>query len=195
MILLKNEGVLPLRKHAIKKIALFGPGADELPLGENYTGPYKFKWTAEDVQTPLQYLREYFGSDAEVICAGDEQIEEIAAECDAAVYFTTAVEGEGMDRCNICLPSYTEAVQADGNALIVDKKAISVKVNQEESIRRMCAANKNAVVVLLNGAPIDMTGWIEDSKAVLEAWYPGEQGSRAICVRPAASFPSASPRA
>lgn len=200
IVLLKNEGVLPLKKKDVKKIALFGPGADELPLGENYTGPYKFKWTADDVQSPLQYLQEYFGNEAEVICAGDEQIEEIAAGCDVAIYFTTAVEGEGMDRCNICLPSYTEAAQTDGNALIVDKKAISVRVNQEESIRRMCAANKNAVVVLLNGAPIDMSNWIDGCNAVMETWYPGEQGSQAICeilfgeVSPSGKLPISFPK-
>ncbi|MBO5299216.1 MAG: glycoside hydrolase family 3 C-terminal domain-containing protein, partial [Clostridia bacterium] len=42
-------------------------------------------------------------------------------------------------------------------------------------------ANKNSVVVLLNGSPIEMTSWIGDCNAVLEAWYPGEQGSQAIC--------------
>ena len=180
IILLKNEGILPLKKNEIKKIVVFGPGANELPFGKNYTGPFG-TWTADDILSPLQYLKEYLGDQVEVIWGTEEQIEDTSRECDAAIYFTTAVEGEGMDRSDIRLPSYTEVKQKDGHALIVDKKELSVKADQEEAIRRMTAANKNSVVVLLNGAPIDMTNWISGCDAVLEAWYPGEMGAQAIC--------------
>ena len=36
-------------------------------------------------------------------------------------------------------------------------------------------------MILMNGAPIDMTDWIDGCNAVLEAWYPGEQGAQALC--------------
>lgn len=200
IVLLKNEGILPLKKHEIKKIGLFGPSVNVLPLGENYTGPYGKKWTADDAQTPLQYMKAYLGEDVEVIWASDDQIETAAKECDAAIYFSTAVEGEGMDRCNIKLPSVMQAAQTDNNAYIVDKKQLKVQVNQEDSIRKMCAANKNAVVVLLNGAPLEMTNWIDCSDAVVEAWYPGEQGSQAMCeilfgdISPSAKLPMCIPK-
>jgi beta-glucosidase len=64
----------------------------------------------------------------------------------------------------------------------------------------MTAANKNSAVILLNGAPVDMTAWLEDCAAVLEAWYPGEQGSQAITeilfgkVNPSAKLPITFPR-
>ena len=200
MVLLKNENVLPLRRNAIKTIAVFGAGADVLPVGKNYSGPYGKEWTAEDAKTPLQYLREYLDGYAEVIFAEDEKIEEIAARCDAAVYMTTVVEGEGMDRSDIRLPGVTKKVQKDDSAIIVGKYEMEVKTNQEESIRRMTMSNPNAVVVLLNGAPIDMTAWIDGCGAVLEAWYPGEQGAQAICeilfgdVNPSAKLPITFPR-
>lgn len=181
MVLLKNEGTLPLQKDKIKKLAVFGMGADVFPVGKNYSGPFEVEWTAEDAKTPLQYLREYLDGYAEVVFADDKDIDKVAAECDAALYFTTVVEGEGMDRSDIRLPGVTRKVQEDEGATIVGKIEMEVTTDQEDSIRRMTAANSNSAVVLLNGSPVDMSSWVDGCGAVLEAWYPGEQGAQAIC--------------
>lgn len=181
MVLLKNNGTLPFKKSEMKKLAVFGMGADVFPVGENYSGPYAVKWTAKDAKTPIEYLREYLDGLAEVIYAEDEHIEKVASECDACIYMTTLVEGEGLDRSDIRLPGVTRAAQKSDNAVIVGEIELEVKTDQEESIRRMVKANHNSVVVLLNGAPIDMSSWIDLCPAVLEAWYPGEQGAQAIC--------------
>ena len=200
IILLKNEGVLPLKKEELKKVAVFGAGADVFPVGKNYSGPYRKEWTASDAKTPLQVLRESLDGIAEVIFAEDDRIEEIAAECDVAIYMTTVVEGEGMDRSDIRLPGVTRKKQADENAIIVGKFEVEVKTDQEESIRRMTACNANSVVVLLNGAPVDMSAWIDGCGAIVEAWYPGEQGAQAICeilfgdTCPSAKLPITFPR-
>lgn len=200
IILLKNDGLLPLKKEKIKKLGVFGAGANKLPVGENYSGPFKRCWEAPDAKTPLEYLREYLDGFAEVVFAEDEDIERVAAECDAVLYLTTVVEGEGMDRSDIRLPGVTRKAQADEAAIIVGKFEVEVKTDQEDSIRRMTAANKNSAVVLLNGSPVDMTAWLEDCAAVLEAWYPGEQGAQAITeilfgeVNPSAKLPITFPR-
>ena len=200
IVLLKNEGVLPLDRKRISKLAVFGASANELPVGKNYSGPFQCLWEAEDAKTPLQYLREYLDGYAEVIFAEDEKIEEIASVCDAAIYFTTVVEGEGMDRSDIRLPAYTKKMQEDESALIVGKFEIEVKTDQEQSIRRMSAANANSIVMLLNGAPVDMSAWVDGCGAILEAWYPGEQGAQAMTeilfgkVNPSAKLPITFPR-
>ncbi len=200
MVLLKNDGVLPLNKNKVKKLAVFGMGADVFPVGENYSGPFEVKWTAEDAKTPLQYLREYLDGVAEVIFADDECIEQVAAECDAAIYMTALVEGEGLDRSDIRLPGVTRTVQKDDNAVIVGKIEFTVTTDQEESIRRMTAVNSNSAVVLLNGSPVDMSSWLDGCGAVLEAWFPGEQGAQAICeilfgdVCPSGKLPITFPR-
>ena len=93
----------------MKKLAVFGMGADVFPVGENYSGPFEVKWTAEDAKTPLQYLREYLDGAVEVVFAEDAYIEEVAAECDAAIYMTALVEGEGLDRSDIRLPSFIKS--------------------------------------------------------------------------------------
>lgn len=200
VVLLKNEGVLPLIKKQIKRIAVFGEGADILPVGKNYSGPYKKLWTADDAKTPLQFLREYLGDSIEVIFAQDDRIEEISSQCDVALYFTSVVEGEGLDRSDIRLPSFIQQKQRDDGAMIVGKFDFEIKTDQEESIRRMTSANPNSIVVLLNGAPIDMSNWIDRCNAILEAWYPGEQGAQAICeilfgdVCPSAKLPITFPK-
>lgn len=200
IVLLKNEGILPLKKKEIRRIAVFGDGADILPVGKNYSGPYGKIWTAEDSKTPLQFLREYLGDQVEVVYAEDDRIEEIASTCDAALYFTSVVEGEGLDRSDIRLPSFIHRKQTDDGAIIVGKQDFEIKTDQEASIRTMTASNSNAVVVLLNGAPIDMSNWIDGCNAILEAWYPGEQGAQAICeilfgdVSPSAKLPITFPK-
>lgn len=180
IVLLKNENILPLSKNKIKKIAVFGLGATLLPVGENYSGPFRVKWTADDAKTPLQYIKEYLDGYSEVIFADDDEIEGIAPNCDAALYFTSLVEGEGMDRSDIRLPGVTRAKQKNENAIIVGANEFDLKTNQEESIRKMCRSNKNSAVILLNGSPVDMSAWIEACPAIIEAWYPGEQGAQAI---------------
>lgn len=200
IVLLKNENILPLNKSRIKKLAVFGMGADVLPVGDNYSGPYKVKWTAEDAKTPLGYLREYLEGVAEVIFSDDSKIEEIASLCDAAIYFTSLIEGEGMDRSDIRLPGARQTAQKNGNAIIVGKTEFSVTTDQEESIKRMIRSNPHSAVVLLNGSPIDMSGWHDECNAIIEAWYPGEQGAQAICeilfgdICPSGKLPITIPR-
>ena len=135
-----------------------------------------------------------------MIFAEDKDIEAVAPTCDAALYMTAVVEGEGMDRSDIRLPGVTRKAQADEGGIIVGKFEMEVKTDQEDSIRRMTAANKNSVVILLNGSPVDMTAWLDGCAAVLEAWYPGEQGAQAITeilfgdVNPSAKLPITFPR-
>ena len=179
LVLLENDGILPLDGGKIKKLGIFGPGADVLPTGRNYSGPYGHLWEAPDVLSPLAYFRAHAGT-MEIVTGRDEEIPALAPGCDAVLYFTTVVEGEGLDRSDLRLPAYRTAAAEDGAAVIVDKAKLTVEVDQEASILSLARANPNTVVVLLNGAPVDVTAWRGQVRAVLEAWYPGEGGSQAI---------------
>ena len=57
---------------------------------------------------------------------------------------------------------------------------MNVAIDQEQMIRDLIATGKPVVVVLQNGSVIDITDWVDGTAAVLEAWYPGEQGGTAI---------------
>lgn len=180
IVLLKNNGVLPFDKKKVRKIGVFGKGADILPIGDNYSGPYQ-GWRADDAYTPLGYLRE-FADGAQIVTGGDGEIKDIAAQCDICLYFTEMLEGEGRDRCGIRLTREKRTSGArDVGGMIVDRVRDADGTDQEAAIAAMTSANPASAVILLNGAPIDMTGWIDGANAVLEAWYPGEQGAQAIC--------------
>lgn len=201
IILLKNNGVLPLDKTKIKTVGVFGQSAGLIPVGSNYSGPYGTPWTGADAPTPLEALRAYLGADVTFITAQGEEIAAAAKNCDVNLYFTSLVEGEGADRSDLRLPSVTvHKTDAAAGGLIVDAQTQTVTEDQEAAILALAATDPNAVVILLNGAPVDMTAWIDPVGAVLEAWYPGEQGAKALTeilfgeTNPSAKTPITFPR-
>src|SRR5580704_3115386 len=50
---------------------------------------------------------------------------------------------------------------------------------QEELIQEMAAANKNVIVLLTSGGGVDMNAWIDRVPALLQVWYPGQEGGKA----------------
>lgn len=94
---------------------------------------------------------------------GDEELIEqavaLASACDVAIVAvgtTEHVESEGFDRASLALPG-----------------------RQDELVRRVLAANPRTVVVVNSGAPVAMP-WLDSAPAVLLAWFPGQQGGRAL---------------
>ena len=181
IVLLKNDGILPLQKQKLRRIGVFGQSADLIPIGSNYAGPYGIPWQGDDAPTCLQALQAFCGDETEIIRASADEIDTVAPTCDLNLFFTSILEGEGSDRSRLRLPDIAAHKEHDNDAgLIVDSAAQTITENQEQSILRLQAKNPNLIVVLLNGAPIDMTAWIDRVPAVIEAWYPGEQGAKAL---------------
>lgn len=82
---------------------------------------------------------------------------DLAASCDASIIVAGILEGEGQDRSSLDLPG-----------------------DQEGLIRAVSATQKPTIVVLLAGSPVTMERWIGVTGAVLDAWYPGQEGGYAI---------------
>ena len=162
-VLLKNDGILPLPKD-LKSMAIIGPNGDEVRLG-GYSG-YGVK-----VVTPLKGIKNKVPKDTQVYFAqgckltgsskeGFEEAIKIAKKSNVAILFvgnSEETEGEGKDRCNLDLPGV-----------------------QEDLIKEICDTGTPVVVVLVNGSAITMSKWIDTVQAVVEAWYPGEEGGNAI---------------
>ena len=182
MTLLKNDNhILPLSDQNIKRIGVFGPAADVLSLGD-YTGPVG-GWKGEGAITPYQGLVKRLDGKAEVILhrPGTDPAA-LAKTCDLVLFFASVREGEALDRSNLALPSATyETAQSLGNAVIVDTASgTDIQVDQEKMIADLAATGVKMIVILQNGAPIDIRNWMDKVPAILEAWYPGEQGGTAI---------------
>ncbi len=60
-----------------------------------------------------------------------------------------------------------------------DLESIALPGRQDELVAAVLAANPNTVVVLQTGGPVEMP-WIADARAVLQAWYPGQEAGNAI---------------
>lgn len=84
----------------------------------------------------------------------------LAGESDAAVVFVgldSGLEGEGHDRDGMEMPGL-----------------------QNDLVEAVVAANPNTAVVLVNGTPVVMDSWADSAPAIVEAWYPGQEGGTAI---------------
>jgi beta-glucosidase len=96
----------------------------------------------------------------DTIAAGRQRIDEavtMARQSDAAVIVAGLEEGEFRDRAFITLPGL-----------------------QEDLIEAIAAIGKPVVVVLVGGSAIGMSRWLDNVAAVVDAWYPGEQGGNAV---------------
>ncbi|MCR4922310.1 MAG: glycoside hydrolase family 3 C-terminal domain-containing protein [Bacteroidaceae bacterium] len=181
MTLLKNNGILPLQPGSVRRIGLYGPAADILNLGD-YSGG-RGGWRGEGGVTPLDGLKKAFEGKAEVVLnTTGQDVNPLARTCDVLIFFPSITEEEGSDRSSFHLPSSRVAQlrAKTGAQIIADQQAVKVRIDQEQMVRDLIATGKPVIVVLHNGAVIDISDWVDGAAAVLEAWYPGEQGGTAI---------------
>lgn len=61
-----------------------------------------------------------------------------------------------------------------------DRSSLALPGHQEELIRAVAATGKPTIVVLIGGSAITMSRWIDQTDAVLMAWYPGQEGGNAV---------------
>ena len=150
LVLLKNEGVLPLAVKAGGKIALVGPFADS---AEDMLG----SWSAVGRSTEVTTLRAALAERAaqgnfQVVSTGDSADVIVAALGERAV-----ATGEGSARAELGLPS-----------------------DQQELLERLVATKKPVVLVLFSGRPLDVGWAAEHCAAILEAWFPGLEAGPAL---------------
>jgi beta-glucosidase len=174
IVLLKNDGILPLNSE--KRIAIFGGHADIGVLsggGSSQVTPYGGPPTFVPVggeglaaifgrelfmpSSPVDHLRTAMPDATVSYYPGyDVATAAAAAGNDAVIVFATQWQAEDIDHASMNLPE-----------------------GQDELISALAKANPNVIVVLESGNPVKMP-WLADVKAVLEAWYPGQEGGGAI---------------
>ncbi|WP_163536086.1 beta-glucosidase BglX [Gracilibacillus sp. YIM 98692] len=163
-VLLKNEEILPLQKD--KKIALIGPFANNGDI----LGQWSWQGSKEDAVKIYDGIAQKAGADnvfmaqgSDIESATEDQFSEavkVANDADVIVLALgekSEMSGEAGSRSNICLPDV-----------------------QLKLIEEMKKLNKPIVSVLINGRPLDLHGVYEESDGLLEAWFPGTEGGRAI---------------
>jgi len=167
MVLLKNDGVLPLK--GVKKVAVIGRAAQHAHFqggGSSHINPTR-------VAVPFDELKARLG-DAEVTYAegypADDALRpDLMGE---AVALAQAAEAAVL---YIALPTYKES---EG----YDRTDLDLTAQQVALIKAVSAVQPRTVVVLNNGSPVAMCEWIDGVGAVLEAYMMGQAGGVAIAA-------------
>lgn len=81
-----------------------------------------------------------------------------------------------------------------------DRPDLKLPYGQDELIQRVVQANPHTIVVLMSGGPVEMSSWLPQVPAVVQAWYPGMEGGNALAailfgdVNPSGKLPCTFPR-
>lgn len=210
--LLKNDGVLPLSKQ-IGSIAVIGPNADMM---YNQLGDYTAPQHPDDIITPLKGIRAAVSKSTKVLyskgCAVRDTTQSNIAEAvevAKAADVTILVVGGSSARDFKTEYIETGAAKVSENAQLVsdmdcgegfDRSSLRLLGHQEALIEALSQTGKPLVVVYIEGRPMNMNLASEKSNALLNAWYPGEQGGAALAdvlfgdVNPSGRLPVSIPR-
>lgn len=183
-VLLKNNGILPLDKDKIRTLAVIGPNADNQEmLKGNYNG------TASRYITVLEGIYEAIeDTDIRVLYSegchlyrdcveqglaqdGDRESEavSVAERADAVILclgLDATIEGEEGDPNN----KYGAG----------DKMTLNLPGRQQILLEKVLKTGKPVIVILGTGSALTLQGAEEDCAAILNAWYPGSRGGRAV---------------
>ena len=183
IVLLRNRnGLLPLDRKKIHTLAVIGPNADSRKALEgNYCG------RASEYVTILQGLRETVGKDTRILYAEgchlyknsmsglSERNDRIAEAVSAAERADTAV---------LCLGLTADLEGEEGDTSNEfssgDRKSIFLPESQEELLNAITETGVPLVVVLLSGSALASAHSGGRADALVQAWYPGSLGGRAI---------------
>jgi len=165
MVLLKNDGLLPLKNP--QHIAVIGRAAQTAHFqggGSSHINPTRVDSPFKELQklagnAELNYVEGYSAS-GESSQALVEQAIQNARSADVALLY-------------IALP---ESKESEGH----DRSDIDLTPQQVALIKAVTAVQPKTVVILNNGAPVAMGDWIGGAAAVLEAWMMGQAGGGAI---------------
>lgn len=212
VVLLKNEGVLPLSKH-IGHLAVIGPNADEM---YNQLGDYTAPQVREEVATVLDGIRAAVSESTRVTyvkgCAvRDTTATDIPAAVAAAQKADAVVLVVGGSSARDFKTKYISTgaatVSEDAKTLPdmdcgegFDRSSLRLLGDQEKLISAVASTGKPLVVVYIQGRTMNMNLAAEKAQALLTAWYPGEQGGMGIAdilfgdYSPAGRLPVSVPR-
>ena len=188
IVLLKNEGVLPIAK-SVKKIAVIGQNA----VLKTQSGGVGAGVKALYEVTPLEGIRKRAGADVEVVYAPGYKnfpgrrwgpapaqpnpleaasIDEPADPILCAEAVALAQEADLV----IFFGGTNKSIETEGS----DRKNIDLPTGQNEVVAALHAANPNLVTVLVSGGPTDLRQLEPVSPAIVQGWWNGTEGGTAL---------------
>ncbi len=183
MTLLKNDGLLPLNKKNIKKgIAVIGPNADSrIMLPGNYHG------TASQYVTILDGIQNHVGDDIHVYYSEgcDMFLEHVERRGNAGDRIAEAVvAAKYSDVAIVCLGMNEkmegEQFHESNEYGAGDKSDLELPGEQLKLLKAVRATGVPTILLLCAGSAMAV-GWADENvNAVVDVWYPGAQGGKAV---------------
>ena len=182
IVMLKNDGILPLDKDKVKVISVIGPNADaRRPLMGNYYG------TSSEYITALEGIRKAAGDDVRILYSEGCDLSLTKPDPLSRDYNTIAEAEAVMKRSDLVilcigLNETLEGEEGDqGNQYASgDKKDLSFPKPQLKLIEAVIKTGKPFITIVMTGSAMDLTRLSETSSAILQAWYPGARGGLSI---------------
>ena len=179
LVLLQNRGgILPLDKSKLKRVAVIGPFADRI-ITNNYFGKF------QNVVTGFRGLKDRLPEGCEVAYAvggevGSKQKAGPAGEplhpMDRAAELQKATELAKASDAAVVFVGTDGSIEHEAR----DRGKLSLPTEQEELVKSVVAANPRTIVVLMSAGPLTVPWFKENVPALLQAWWPGEEGGHAI---------------
>lgn len=182
VVLLKNDGILPLNKERLKTIGVIGPNANSrAALIGNYHG------TASRYVTVLEGIQDYVGDDVRVLYSEGchlflDQVEKLAKADDRISEAMTVAEHSDLVILCLGLDESLEGEEGDtGNAYASgDKQDLHLPASQQRLLEIIAGMGVPFIVCMMAGSAMDLNLSDAKANAVLQTWYPGARGGKAV---------------
>lgn len=181
IVLLKNNGILPLSKEKLSAIGVVGPNANSrVPLIGNYHG------TSSRYITVLEGIQDEAGDDVRVYYSEGSHLfkdrvenlgrpnDRIAEACVVADQSDVVVLVLGLDETLEGEEGDTGNADASG-----DKRNLLLPQGQRELAKAVLDTGKPVILCLMAGSAIDVSEIADRAAAVVQLWYPGARGGKA----------------
>ena len=205
VVLLQNNGVLPLKES--KKIALVGPNANSMwaMLGDYSYHSMRYFWQLEledDMHPHILSLKEGltnklpqgFSLQYSRGCDWTEKVETIIEDAgDERAAYMKSIQNRKIDSGEeanadeaILLAAQSDVIiAAMGENVILcgenrDRLHLRLPGEQEQFVEKLIATGKPVVLILFGGRAQVISGIAEKCAAIIQAWYPGEEGGNAL---------------
>ncbi len=180
IVLLKNNGILPINKKKVRTIGVIGPNANSrLALIGNYHG------TSSRYITLLEGIQEEAADEVKVLYSegcdlSRDRVENLAMAQDRIMEAVCVAEHSDIVVLCVGLNETLEGEEGDegNNYASGDKQDLSLPAPQQQLIEKILQLGKPTVVCLMAGSAIDLNYAEEHADAVVQLWYPGARGGK-----------------
>lgn len=205
VVLLKNENsILPLNKTQIKSIAVIGENADRKHAYGGGSSAIKAKYEI----TPLEGLKNKLGGSVNINYAqgyksttlfnwSDGRIDTGKSDAD----YVKRLRDEAVETAkNSDYVIMFMGLNHDFDMESVDRTEMTLPYEQDALIKGILEVNKNVIVVLISGQPVEMNEWINNTPAVIQGWYSGSEAGNVFAdilfgdVNPSGKLPFTFPK-